>query len=685
MTKAKKDTTFKTESTKLSKIIGVIKDARSMLEQSMEKLGAFNLEKLKELRDSPATNSADFLLFMEMLKNKNVAFNIPEKYKKLEELTYLQDEPYFSRIDLKTKEGDKKYYIGKFGFTQDKSPLVIDWRADIASIYYKYRYPQKNITYETHEGIKNADLLLKRTFDISGGELIKYYNNDIQLDESDIIAEKIERRTGGVLEDIVATIQSNQHEIIKADPRKVCVVQGSVGSGKSTVAIHKLSHIFFNFRNVIRPEKTILIAKNQILVGYLSTLFPKLGIFNINYGTLRDVIYRIIFQEDVSFEFDLSLNTDLSNVTNKDVKRIKSDVSKIHKKYKDRLIDLFEEESFKLFAGFVYDNKQPVRQNLTEAIKDIQEELKYQSGFIKEHPNHPRSKLFSENVKIMKRLVKKLSSIRSDISSKELKSLCNKYKIGKEGKAGYKEALMYIYIYSELFGFSKFEKYEYCVIDEGQDFNTLEYMCLNKLVRNGRFCILGDLNQCYSEEGLTNWDQINDQISGAKQAQTFMLDTNYRSTRPIVNFAKNILAPHTKNYLPKSINRSGKKPTTRLFDTNNDIEHYLKNKLSQDIKNLKKSVGIICLDRKLFENIDQITKSVAGDSKKYIKLDSSERIRYLPKAVYLADFNDCKGLEFGKVYVVGLNLEKIDKFNDAKKAFVAVTRAMDELEVLGVN
>src|SRR3989304_5144639 len=165
-------------------------------------------------------------------------------------------------------------------------------------------------------------------------ETIQTDQHEIILDESQIIAEKIEGRTGGLLEEIVETIQTDQHKIIEADPRTVCIVQGTVGSGKSTVAIHKLSHIFFNHHNLIRPERAILIAKNQILVGYLSTLFPKLGIFDINYGTIRDVVYNLLFREEISIRFDLGKNTQTSGFGIKEVSKLKKKLEKIHEDYK---------------------------------------------------------------------------------------------------------------------------------------------------------------------------------------------------------------------------------------------------------------------------------------------------------------------------------------------------------------
>jgi len=674
---------FVEESRKLSKVVSLVSSAKTSLEKAMESLGAFNLEKLKELRESPATNAADFLQFLEIIDTKNAAFNIGDKYKKLEELEYLSKEPYFSRIDLKNKESGKTdaYYIGKFGYTEKREPVVIDWRAKIASIYYKYRYPQKNVEYETPQGKKVKDLTLKRTFEIDSGELIKYYNNDIKLDETEIIAEKISKRTGGVLEDIIETIQQSEHEIIEADPRSVCIVQGTVGSGKSTVAIHKLSHIFFNYPNLIRPERSILIAKNQILVGYLSTLFPKLGIFNINYGTIRDVLYRILFFEQISTKFNLDRNSDVSSFELKDLLKLRKRLEQTHKRYQKLLEDLFAKPEYESFGGFVYDPYQPVRRNYTEAIQDLEEEKRFQQEYIKENPNHPRSKLFIENVKTMNRIIKRLSGIRSSIRTEALNALSKEYKIKAGEEFGYLEALLYLAIYVELIGFKKFRQFEYCVVDEGQDFGVLEYFVLKKLVQGGRFCILGDLNQSYGKEGLKDWKDIFELVEGAKKANMFILDTNYRSTKPIIEYAKTLLARYTKKYLPKPIQRMGSKPVIKQFVANNDVMDAFSEDVKNDIITLDKSIGIICFGKDYYEQAERVLAKFKLPKEKFIKLRESERVHYLPRAVYLTEFENCKGLEFGRVYILGLNPSKAKNFTEAKKAFVAVTRAMDELSI----
>src|SRR4030066_1743772 len=241
--------TFTEEKNKFEDTLNKVNKAYDVLNNSLKVVGKDNLEKLKDLRENPETSGADFHFFLEQLNQENTAFNLRDKLTRVDEFANMVKQPYFARIDIKNEDEKKSLYIGKFGYTE-KEPVIIDWRAKIASIYYKYRYPQKKVTYIVDDNKFIYDLDLKRTFDIDNGVLIKYYNNDIQLDESEIILDKLSKRTGGVLEDIVETIQESQLNIIESDPRKICIVQGCVGSGKSTVAIHKLSHIFFNHPNL---------------------------------------------------------------------------------------------------------------------------------------------------------------------------------------------------------------------------------------------------------------------------------------------------------------------------------------------------------------------------------------------------------------------------------------------------
>jgi len=676
---------FEQEKAKLTKIILKVKEAKNTLGKKLEGVGKENLEKLVDLRENPETSGLDFFMFLEQIHQENLSFNLKDKFQRLQELDYLVKDPYFARVDLENKaSGEKRnIYIGKFGYTEE-TPVITDWRAKIASVYYRYRYPQKNVKYVTPEGEVITDLKLKRTFEIDDGSLVRYYNNDLQLDETEIIAGKIEQRTGGVLEDIVSTIQESQLDIIEADPRNFCVVQGCVGSGKSTVAIHKLSHIFFNYPALINPKNSLLVAKSQVLIGYLSTLFPKLGIFDINYKTLKELVINILFREELEQSVDFD-DDNINSFTVRDVKNLENEAYNVHKVLEEKIEKLFKNEEFESFKSYKYSPKITPNENLTEIINDLEEELSMQQEEVKENPKSIRTLLHKENIKVLKKILTRLKKYRVSLKNNEFKKILKKFGMGLGQKLSYKEVLIFLYFYLELIGLKKFKKYEYCVVDEGQDFSLLEYLILKKLVLFSRLCVLGDLNQGYTKEGIKSWDDLKTSIIKDKDSDFYTLDTNYRSTKPIIELANSVLKPYTDRFLPSSIDRAGPEPEIKEFNDNQEMIKELELELMHDSKNLNKSVGVLCFEEDLFNKVRSVVKRLKLDKNRIIELREDKRINYIPKGIYYTMFKDCKGLEFSKVYILGLDPKLITNKSDAKKAFIAVTRAMNKLHVYYVK
>jgi len=678
----------KEEEKKLRSTINKVKKAKLNSEESLKVVSEENLERLKELREggtgSYGYQMSDFDIFLEQLHQKNEALNIKGKYKTLEELEFLLREPYFSRIDLydKNTKETNKYYIGKFSYTE-KKPIVTDWRSKVASVYYRYRYPQRDVSYDAPVGKEIRDLKLKRTYEIQDGKLVTYYNNDLQLDESSIIVEKIKRRSGGVLEDIIQTIQESQLDIIELDPRQICIVQGCVGSGKSTVAIHKLAHIFFNFPKVIHAERCLLIAKSQILAGYLSTLFPKLGIFDLTYKTVRDVAYNFILQEEIRIKHDLADFSESDKFILSKIKKLMAYVLSVQKSYEKKINDIFEDPELGVFASFKYSYNQTPYENITDILEDVLEELIVQKERLKKDPDSAQSWFYKGNIATLRKILRKVNLLKNEIKEKTLRNTAKEQGINLNEKLNYNETLAYLYIYSELVGIRKFRKYEYCVVDEAQDFSALEYLFLNKVVLRGRFSLFGDLNQTLQKDGIENWEAIPQVIKEANAAVKFELEKNYRSTVQIINFANKILRKYTKKYLPKSIKRVGAKPIYSLFKNKEDMLLEFEKSIKLETQKLDKSIGIICFSNK--DEVEETLTKIKSIQNILIKLDPSQKTSYIPRGVYVMSAEDCKGLEFSKVYVIGLNLKNLNTFLDARKAFVAVTRAMNDLLVFGVK
>ena len=679
----------KQEISHLKSVKAKLRKTRKTSEESLSVISNENLERLKDLREggtgSYGYGMTDFDVFIDQLHQKNASLNIKDKYRVMEELGFLIKEPYFSRIDLYNKEDKKeeKYYIGKFSYTEDK-PIITDWRSKVASVYYRYRYPQKDVNYDTPVGRETRDLKLKRTFEIQDGEFIKYYNNDLQLDENSIIIEKIKRRTGGVLEDIIQTIQESQLDIIESDPRQICIVQGCVGSGKSTVAIHKLAHIFFNYPKVIRPERCLLVTKSQILSGYLSTLFPKLGIFDISYKTVREVAFNMVFREGLGINVDLDNTQDKESFNTNRVKKIQFLIKATQRIYEKKINDIFKDPDLESFASFKYSYDETPYENIFDILEDVMEELNVQKDQLKRDPDSSRSWFYKENISALRKILKTANKVKNEIRNESLKKFAKDLGIDSSKKLSYHETLAYLYIYSELVGIRKIRKYDYCVVDEAQDFSALEYLFLSKMVLRGRFALFGDLNQSLESDGIENWEIIPEIIKEAKSASRFQLDKNYRSTKQIITLANKILKPYTKDYLPKSINRIGDEPVIETFLSSEEMLTKFGNKIKKDLKKIDKSVGIICFGDSM-EETEGFLSGIKGAKNKIIKLKSNEKTWYTPKGIYLMTDKDCKGLEFSKVYVISLNLKKVKDFSVARRAFVSITRAMNELYIYGVK
>jgi len=665
------------ENKKASEVTKLVTIKVDALNNTVSNLQNETIKELTLIREN-ALSYMDMVDTMESLQRQIDALDIRKIVEDLNQLDYLKQNPFFARIDLKDKiDGSvTPYYIAKFGFIHDSLPIVIDWRAKLATLYYKYRYPQENVSYEVDSQKYVFDMKLKRTFEIDNGQVVKYFNNDIQLSESDIIIEKIKDRTGGVLEDIVETIQQDQMEIIESDPREVCVVQGCVGSGKSTVAIHKLSYIFFNFPNIVQPDKSILVSKNRVLVDYLSSLFPKLGIFDLKYMTTRDLIFRHLTLEGIKNKFNLGVNTDISEFNQNFFNNFSDKINKSKDECFKEINEILQKEKYADLVSFKFNYQRPIIENLNELVKDISETISDIREEIKEDPN-------SIFVLKLKDTISRLNSLKTEVNSKKTQiinlhfsTIVKEYSL--DGFLGYKEALLYLVIFHEYYGFNKNPVYEYCVIDEAQDMSIMELFFLKKIVVNNRFCIIGDLNQNIHNNPLSDWSDFNVLFDQTK-VTTFKLETNYRSTKNIVDFANKILKPFTSAYLPKPIEKVGKEVTSFSLNGSSDL---LINKILEDYKDLNKSVGIVINNHPLKDEIISKLKENINDPEKLIILEEIKKSFYTPRGIYVLDFDNCKGLEFNKVYLLGFDPENIKDFETAKKAFVGVTRAMNELIIM---
>ncbi|GKU81565.1 RNA polymerase recycling motor HelD [Niallia sp. NCCP-28] len=210
------------------------------------------------------------------------------------ELNILQrilEAPYFARIDYQMKDKKTKgiYYIGKTSLYEKETqqPIIVDWRSPIANVYYDGRLGE--VSYEVDDEIIEGHLSLKRQYKIEKGELIDY--QDIDLTTTDkLLQESLAGKADQRLTEIITTIQAEQNVVIRADLNRPIIVQGAAGSGKTTIALHRISYFIYHYAKYFQPEQLMILAPNNMFIGYLADALPDLGVEKIRQTTYIDYV-----------------------------------------------------------------------------------------------------------------------------------------------------------------------------------------------------------------------------------------------------------------------------------------------------------------------------------------------------------------------------------------------------------
>ena len=180
--------------------------------------------------------------------------------------------PYFARIDYFDNNENKNYtlYIGKQGIQDTNSQtLTVDWRAPISSVYYDCQLGSNTIkTYEDEE--VDLELNLKRTIEIENSELIDFYDVDT-IANDELLTRYLAKHKEAVLSEIVATIQKDQNEIIRDSYSHNIIVQGGAGSGKTTVAMHRVSFLLYNYKDIFNPDNFYILGSNKMFLNYITS------------------------------------------------------------------------------------------------------------------------------------------------------------------------------------------------------------------------------------------------------------------------------------------------------------------------------------------------------------------------------------------------------------------------------
>lgn len=337
-------------------------------------------------------------------------------HKKLLDLKKIKTKPYFARIDFKANNDKKEeLYIGKISIidSETQEPIIIDWRSPISNLYYDGRIGMSS--YQSPEGIIEGEISLKRQYFIENQILEKYSDIDLKVND-ELLQVALSEKADDRLKNIVATIQGEQNDIIRANMDKALIVQGVAGSGKTTIALHRIAYLIYNCDKDFDPENFMIIAPNKFFLNYISNVLPDLGVENVKQYTFEDFAYETIGKKlkisDSNEKLVTIVNKEFDEINNGDINTIISE-SKLKSSIAFKnIVDGYlkqVEENYLPKKDFVIENIRIMRyENIQKLFTETYKDLDFEKR-INEVKKHVFSKIKNNKEIIIDTITKKRS------------------------------------------------------------------------------------------------------------------------------------------------------------------------------------------------------------------------------------------------------------------------------------
>lgn len=628
---------------------------------------------------------------------------------KMDILKRHEKDPYFAKLIFTDTNDNEEFmgYIGRVsvGDIQTKNDeKIVDWRAPIADLYYNGRVG--NSSYVALNKEYNVDLKLKRQIVFKNGEVSSIYDFEDKISNDEFLTPFLTQSADNRLKSIVSTIQEEQNKIIRLPISKNMVVQGVAGSGKTTVALHRLSYLIYNYKKYANADEFLIISPNEIFMSYISSILVDLEADKSNSFSLNKVFefacgtefkllnkhtkYEMLQNKKISTDYlsyksskEFAMCIDkfvldyLNNIINKPliVKGVKIlDALDVLPYFKNNIdlnlntlilnasrkiaLELEINEDLKLKA-FSNVNKSDSTLTKKYEIKRLIESGNF--GYVKNNYN-TNFKLFNIYKEFISNIEKYSDYKELDILKKQtLNDLKNK-------TLAYEDMSCLLYLYSKLTNIPYFEKLKCVFIDEAQDLSYLMFLALRKLFKNATFSIFGDIAQgIYSYESINSWDEILDVVGNC---ELMYLDRSYRTSIEIMQEANKTL--QKLNFKPaNNVVRHGEEVE---FNKDCNLE-LIKNQLK--VLNEKyNNTAIICKDGKDLEKATEMLSSL-----NLIVLDENN-LSYNQNQNTILTVQTAKGLEFDSVIIFN-EQSYLDNSLDLKLLYVAKTRALHKLIING--
>lgn len=633
---------LKKESEHLEKVKAQIKE---IIDEKNVQIEEYKNEVVKEKKFlwNNQNDYKDFEMMAEMNDEDHTVGIINKDIIKVYKLYRSLESPFFCRIDFKADNKTETFYIGLTGVDVDYEPVVYDWRANVANLYYNYDIGAGE--YESESGCVKGEITLKRQFTILRGEIKEMYDAVTGIRDA-ILDSVLKSNTSAQMKNIVNTIGKEQNDIIRKPVSKNMIVEGVAGSGKTSVAMHRIAYLLYNQKGLTN-KNVLIFSPSEEFSAYISNVLPELGEENVRTTTFKELSESTFGRKTESL-------VDISSkfYSGKGKEKILENKYKLTYEYKKKI----DEFSNKYYDSLKFTKKIGLKDTFLMASElnrlkaSVPKELKF-SDKIERLSEKICAKFKIDEIKNAPRfnkIIRKMLGVSSNPI--ELYELFTGCEVGEE--VSYLDSTSALYLHFLVNGYPEVAYIKQVIIDEVQDYTMWQLEMLRTIFKSATFTVLGDANQ--SINPLFKYDDLSKMTSIFADSTYIKMNKSYRSIKNIVDYSNSLIG--ACSIAVRSEEKDG-----LLFKTESD----LKLDLAQDLSNLKsRGYERICIIVKTDEEKEKIENF-------HLEADV--------KTVYAS-----KGLEYDAVIIYTDKDNPYNK-NEANIFYVAATRALHALIVYNQN
>ncbi|MDO4322371.1 MAG: UvrD-helicase domain-containing protein [Lachnospiraceae bacterium] len=601
-----------------------------------------------------------------------------ENLKMNHRLKKMLDAPFFGSVDF-VYEGEEEpeiFYIGIGNFSEKSGrvPLIYDWRAPVSGLFYDY--DKGEASYEAPGGRMEGEILSKWQYKIRDGRMIYEFESDTKIDD-DILKQELSANSDTQLKNIVRTIQKEQNAIIRNMKDKILVIQGAAGSGKTSIALHRIAYLLYHDRERLKSSNILILSPNSVFSDYISHVLPELGEENIREMSFDLFAYRQL--QDVAADCE-----DRYHYIEHQIRGGKSEYGgwKQSEQYvravegflielEDRLIDFrdieykgFEKTAEELTKLFYYKFMEVPLLSRVGALMDY---------FVDEYETLRGKSLKEDELELLRERFMRMY-VTTDVYEiynwlLEAYDMPTLQAVPREQRMlEYEDVYPILYLKQRLLGNGSRKNIRHLVIDEMQDYTYLQYVILERMF-SCSMTILGDRAQTVDGAGMDVQTFLH-RIFG-RQVRRIEMNKSYRNTLEIAEYAQRVSGVTGIEYLQ----RHGKEVEERQFPKAGDALEEMLRRVRLGEEGYETAAVLTMTEaeaRECFAYLEGRMEHVS-----YIDRDSS----VFKKGVTVTTFYQAKGLEFDQVFILGG-----DRENSFYRQFlyISATRALHELYVYSV-